>query len=673
MRSSAIFGVFLIVLFLGTGSAAGFAAATSGNFGTPAAFDAMDAMNANMYAYDDNWAGNLAWGASYVMESYVDMYEATKNTKYLDRLVYLADAVLSHRDSERGTTDYLGRSLPGWTAGAHYSIGEIELLDADGLPTLYLSTAATGYNNLTQVTVTPGATPGTFNLRIANSELGWSDTFTGLTMDAGDSRYAVKVIQASPLAAASHAARLKVRDLGSPSSGDRRNPAPVATFLAASRYLWPVHQGMITYPMVAFARLVYADPALQPYKQKAAEYIKAVETLLNVLETDWRENDAGEGWYVVPRGAPVWMDGVDEPFNHFLAVGRTMVELAAVTGKPQWRDRAEKMARTLKNDLRLAQYVPSGEGDVLLYEDCEAPGDLTRDDGVLDATTAREGAASLLIVDADPGRYTLAHTADVPILPNSTYTLSVWSKTDNLAGDGGMITILVEELSATKTRLQVHWFNQKRALDWELNRLDLTPSPQTAYLRLTLYPAARTGVVKMGRAWFDDLKLTKVAADKGDGVIETYVWPYWWSKGYGYKGWTQADDISDNTPTSGQRLTVEDSSHGAIDMHFAYLAYQNGIVFDRQDMVRLTNTFLYRIVTENNGRSTLNEFINGTGATSIYDQSAGRWGVLAEFSPEVYNILAAMYKETPWSGYSLNMLASAEMNRLRSLGYVDGE
>jgi len=634
-------------------------------FATTAAFDAMDGLHGNRYVYTDNWAGDLAWGASYVMEAYVTMYEATGETKYLDRLVYLADAVLAHRDSILGTTDYLGRSLPGWTAGAHYSIGEIELLDAGGHPILYLSTAATGYNHQTQVVVTAGQTPDTFNLRINNAELGWSDYFTDLTMDPEHPRYAVKVISASPLAAPTHAARLKVRDLNSPSQGEKRHPVPVYTTLSASRYLWPVHQGMITYPMIAFARLVQADPKLEAYKPKAAAYIQAVEELMEILEADWRENEAGEGWYAVPRGAPVWMDGIDEPFNHFLAVGRTMVELAAVTGKTKWRERAEKMARTFKNDLRLAPLALKDEGEVLLYKDFEAEDPEISGDVVLDTTTAAASQGSLLIVDNDPTRYAAVRIADIPVEPGITYSLSVWCKTDDPIGDGGYITILVDELSAAKSRVQVQWFNQKRSLDWEHNRIEIIPAPQTAFLRLTIYPAARTGVQKMGQAWFDDLTLM---AQKGDAEsVETYIWPYWWSKGYGYKGWTQSDDVSDNTPALSGRTTIEDTSHGSIDAHFAYLAYKNGMVFDDTDMMRFANTFLYRMVSWSNGKASLKEFVNGTGETSLYDQSAARWGFLAEFNPEIYNVLESIYGETSWSGYSLHLLASAVMNRLQSV------
>src|SRR5690606_22033371 len=123
-------------------------------------------------------------------------------------------------------------------------------------------------------------------------------------------------------------------------------------------YLWPVHQGRIIYPMITFARLVYEDPALlaDPHHQQRADaHIDAPRAVLEFLETEWRENDLGEGWYVVAREAPVWMDGVEEPHNHTLAVGRSMIQYAAVTGDAFWQQRAEMVTRTFYNDLVLQE------------------------------------------------------------------------------------------------------------------------------------------------------------------------------------------------------------------------------------------------------------------------------------------------------------------------------
>jgi len=284
------------------------------------------------------------------MEAYVTMYEVTGEEEYLSRLVRHADAVLAWRDSERGILDYRGRALPGWTVGAPYGIGELELKDATGRPTLFVSTALGSYNHETHVTVRAGKTPETFDLSLENARNKMAHNFTDLTMQPQAENYAVKVLCASPLADPTGLVRLKARDL----KAGGHNPAPIEASLQTPQYLWAVHQGMLLHPMAALARVVERTPQLraQPrWKTKADEYVKAAESLLDAIEDEWRENEQGEGWYAARLGAPVWFDGVDLPHNQFLAIGRVLVEFAAATAKPKWRERATRMARTFKNDL----------------------------------------------------------------------------------------------------------------------------------------------------------------------------------------------------------------------------------------------------------------------------------------------------------------------------------
>lgn len=497
-------------------SAAGARAGESpgrGAFDTREAFDAMVDRLSPGHLQADNETGGLAWGNSYLMEAYVAMYGATGDTAYLDRLVTTADAALSKRDSETGARDYQGLSHPGWTAGAHYSIGEIVLNTAEGHPALYLSTSFYGYNNLTEIAVTAGR-GGAFDLRITNERYGVDESFRELEMDPESPRFAPAVIGESKLAEPFHPARLKVRHLTGGGSKRKLPLAPVRAQMEPQRYLWPVHQGMITYPMVAFARLVQEEPELAKedrYREKAREFVGATVEIMEVLEADWRENEQGEGWYSVARGAPVWLDGLDEPHNHFLAVGRAMVELAAVTRDPRWNDRAEKMARTFRNDLSLQE----------------------------------------------------------------------------------------------------------------------------------------------------------------NG---SYVWPYWWSKGYAYNGWGPGQDVSDNTPALPPVQVAEDYSHGSIDVHFAWLCHRNGIVFEKQDMERIAATFTGNLLAETEaGRPTLHERVDGTGRLSHHDQRGPNWVLFAEHEPKIFEVFRGLWEDERWTPRLVQMLASANLNLMAAKLPPSGE
>jgi hypothetical protein len=80
-----------------------------------ARFDAADAAGGAWYSDGPNGRnGDLAWGTSYVMMSYVEMFQATGEVRYLDKLAKMSDDVLMQRDSVRGVRDYRGDLKPAW-------------------------------------------------------------------------------------------------------------------------------------------------------------------------------------------------------------------------------------------------------------------------------------------------------------------------------------------------------------------------------------------------------------------------------------------------------------------------------------------------------------------------------------------------------------------------------
>ena len=84
-------------------------------------FDTVDQNlnNGNGYKDYNNENATLAWGESYIMMSYMIMYEATGDTYYLDKLANHADSVQNQRDDVRGVTDYRGLSTACWR-NLHY-------------------------------------------------------------------------------------------------------------------------------------------------------------------------------------------------------------------------------------------------------------------------------------------------------------------------------------------------------------------------------------------------------------------------------------------------------------------------------------------------------------------------------------------------------------------------
>ncbi|WP_166352998.1 hypothetical protein [Phytoactinopolyspora limicola] len=307
-------------------------------------FDEFDAayLQSGFGPDNNNEAGGLAWQQSYVLDSYVKMYLAHGDTYYLDKLIDHVDTVLTHRDSERGVADYRGLSLPAWRTMHPYTLGVCALKDQNGTTTLEIRS---GRNNTddAHVTVTHGD-GDTFSLVVRHETFDFTDTFDNLTMDPASPDYAVRrIYDAYPGSILCTAFDQNV--------GTR--PAAGTTSMFAQPFIFGVHTGMITYPMASFARIVNTTPSLaaSPYYQgKADEYLDAAMNAVAVHDHEWRETSNG-GYYSWEKGAYTAFDGQAKPLNQTLALGRTVLEIAAATGDPTYVHRATALATMFRNDM----------------------------------------------------------------------------------------------------------------------------------------------------------------------------------------------------------------------------------------------------------------------------------------------------------------------------------
>jgi len=61
-----------------------------------------------------NDTGAVAWNTSYLLDSYIEMYETTHDRRYLDRFAIIGDALVKTTDAARGIQDYTGKARVGW-------------------------------------------------------------------------------------------------------------------------------------------------------------------------------------------------------------------------------------------------------------------------------------------------------------------------------------------------------------------------------------------------------------------------------------------------------------------------------------------------------------------------------------------------------------------------------
>ncbi|TWD75337.1 secreted protein [Kribbella amoyensis] len=295
----------------------------------------------------DGRSGMLAWSQSYVLLGLVRMYETYKAPYYLDRLIENIDQVLSVRDSERGVTDYRGRSEPAWRADHPYTVGFTTLKDADGRPTLEVRSGLS-YADTTTVSVQAGSRAGTFTLKLVNTQTNRTETAANLTMDPSSPDYAVTRVYQAPIGPL----MVTVRDVReSPAAAG--DPVTGSFPLLSAPVIFAVHTGMITYPIASFVRIVRQSPPLLAnprYRAKAAEYLAAVRDAVAVHDWEYRETD-GEGCLIWPKSQPLPYDGCEQPLNQSVGLGQTLVELAIVTGDPTYRRKVAAMAKMLSRQL----------------------------------------------------------------------------------------------------------------------------------------------------------------------------------------------------------------------------------------------------------------------------------------------------------------------------------
>ncbi|MFC5407479.1 RCC1 domain-containing protein [Cohnella soli] len=184
-----------------------------------------------------------------------------------------------------------------------------------------------------------------------------SDVFDNLTMDPASPNYVVTKVRAGAHCSFDGLTNgISVKDLGSTSSLPSRNPVSGLASFVPLRMSFPVHTGLLTYPMATFARVVYSTPALNgnpTYKAAADRYFQAAWDAASSHDYQWVENTNNEGWYIYPKGAPMFVDGSENQFNHYLSLGKTFVELSQIPGPRQAEalNKATRMANRYKNDL----------------------------------------------------------------------------------------------------------------------------------------------------------------------------------------------------------------------------------------------------------------------------------------------------------------------------------
>ncbi len=284
----------------------------------------------------------LGWGEAYVLHRYVMMYEAAKDAYWLDKIVDHVDCFLPLMD------DFNGDGFLGWHTNRYSTaLYRAEALHNRGTATITpefhceydieKAHRCTGHQYLIEFL---GA--GHYSVRDLST---WQLVAPGQQYESG----------ADVVGLGTDAFEIE----GAPEAGDKFRVETAAP--EEIEYL--VHDGMITYPIAMFIEIVKSDAGLSArYGNKADYYLQVMrKNIFDRWERYWLETGEGMGAYRGVEALTMRYPNRILPHNQYLALARTYLVLADVTGDAFYRDRAAKMAQNFK------QYLAERDGAYVWY------------------------------------------------------------------------------------------------------------------------------------------------------------------------------------------------------------------------------------------------------------------------------------------------------------------
>ena len=282
----------------------------------------------------NNIAGGIVWGEAYILESLLEMYEATKDTSYLAIFIEHANAVYNNRDDKAGIKDHLGNVGIGWLTGGQFTLGKpIIVLDDIQLPSLKLQAVRYGNNNRTSFSIDNNLDDKSFSIEVWNDKIGAKRVYSELTMQNIEEKIN-KNLSPSSL--------LMVRSLG------KNIPTKVISrrFKTFKTRLKSFHNPIICTPYVRFAVLV-DKYHLGKYKDKAKLYSQFAEECAESYLYLWKD-ELTTGYFLVEDNKYFWMSNLPVPHNILSANGTFFLYLYLATGKGIYKNIFEKIGSKIR-------------------------------------------------------------------------------------------------------------------------------------------------------------------------------------------------------------------------------------------------------------------------------------------------------------------------------------
>lgn len=289
-------------------------------------------------------SGVLGWGEAPWLRAYWDLYEATADRYWLDKIIDHFDRIISH------LSDADGDGFLSWTT-ATYSTA---LIFAAPFHNRGTATIAVPRPKLLDGQQAAQVTGHQYHLEFTDPEhLRLKDWATRTVLREGLAYRPGEEIEVAPF--------VRVVIDGPAQPGD----AFYVQTVAPEPLEYAVHQGQLFYPVSLFIERALAQNLGEPYRSKAQAYLRLIEQkFLLRHEQLWIDTGPDSGAY---RFTHYWTERYPNrilPHNQYGALARAWLALAAVSDNPLFRRRGEAMVRNFQKALE-----PRGQAWVWHYWD----------------------------------------------------------------------------------------------------------------------------------------------------------------------------------------------------------------------------------------------------------------------------------------------------------------
>ena len=274
----------------------------------------------------DNLEGHIIWRETPIVESLLNMYEKTRDVKYLDYGAKHVATIMKKENLLAGRPDSDGVMRRGWQTGAHYTFSlKDTLYDENGSAFLEIQGIRRADNNFTTVEFRPTGDAG-FTLVVKNDKNKYTKEYDDLTVDNVEGTINQKI---------GFDSYLVVRKLGKSIA-----QTPITKRLVPQRVtLTTFHTPKILSALIRFVVIV-REAQLAEYQPLADELSDFAREIVTSYDNLWNK----KGYIINHPKLAYAFAGVEVPFNILADHGRCYLYMYLVTQDEKYLKRLDKIS-----------------------------------------------------------------------------------------------------------------------------------------------------------------------------------------------------------------------------------------------------------------------------------------------------------------------------------------